>query len=71
LQIVVLLRQGAQPLHRSKYVGLLVRERISELLQPGQIAVQGCQYRRNRYQRLHAGIPWFGFQGLAQGIAGQ
>jgi hypothetical protein len=71
LQLVVFLRQAAQALHRGEHVRLLRRERITELLQPGQIAVHSRQDDRERHQRLHAGVPGFGFQGFHQRIAGQ
>jgi hypothetical protein len=71
LQLVVSLRQAAKALHRGEHVRLLRRERITELLQPGQIAVHGRQDDRERHQGFHAGVPRFSFQGLHQRVAGQ
>ena len=71
LQLVVRLRQAAKTLHCGEHVRLLRRERITKLLQPGQIAVHGCQDDRERHQGFHARVPRLGFQCLRQRVAGQ
>ena len=72
LQFVVRLCQSAKALHSGEHVGLLRRKRITELLQPRQIAVQGRQHDgKEGLQRLHARIPRLGLQGLHQRVAGQ
>jgi hypothetical protein len=69
LQLLIGLCLVAKSLYRCENVSLLRRKGVAELLQPGQIAVHRRQYDRNRYQRLHNRIPWFGFEGLRQGFA--
>jgi hypothetical protein len=71
LQLVVGLCQAAKALHGGEYVRLLCCEGITQLLQPGQIAVQRRQDDRERHQGLHARVPRLGFQGLHQCVAGQ
>ena len=70
-KFVVRLCQAAKALHRGKHVRLLHRKRITELLQPGQIAVHRRQDDRERHQGFHARIPWLGCQCLDQRVAGQ
>jgi hypothetical protein len=71
LQLAVRLCLAAKALHRGEHIGLLVRERIAELLQPGQIVVHDRQHSWKRHQGLNARIPWLSFQRLHQSVAGQ
>jgi hypothetical protein len=50
LQLVVGLGLTAKPLDRGEDIRLLVRKRVTKLLQPREIAVHGCQYNRKRHQ---------------------